>query len=163
MQGPRLYIKKPYQVQRQGYTAHFPCVDPDKQPEMLNYRKYLEGFDGGRKNAKVGFVYYLWTNMLYTTTLHNAGGKGSGNRRREVSCFAESTTLKFSWADLLERDKLRLHVVKSADAGIGPEIFSHCTSFSLKLHSNLSSIQKCVMCGLVFRSPDCSILFQIQE
>ena len=56
-QEPIAHIITPNQVERVGSTAHFPRVDPDHQPEMIAYRAFLEGFDGGRKNSKVGFMY----------------------------------------------------------------------------------------------------------
>jgi hypothetical protein len=56
-QDPTAMIVPPNQAVRVGSTAHFPRVDPDKQPEMMAYRAFLEGFDGGRKNSKVGFTY----------------------------------------------------------------------------------------------------------
>jgi hypothetical protein len=54
---PRVKIVTPNQTVRVGSTAQFPRVDPDKKPEMQVYRAFLEGFDGGRKSFKVGFMY----------------------------------------------------------------------------------------------------------
>ena len=54
-QAPKVHIVKPFQVERKGSTAHFPRMDAEKQPEMVKYRNFLEGFDGGRKNAQVGW------------------------------------------------------------------------------------------------------------
>jgi hypothetical protein len=53
----RVKIVTPNQTVRVGSTAQFPRVDPDKKPEMQVYRAFLEGFDGGRKSFKVGFMY----------------------------------------------------------------------------------------------------------